>query len=128
MQVSCRVTFVGYVQPVFRCQPEATQQTRQSINNTTVSHSLGETNVTFTIVTHTHDYVITVTRQQNEVPLTCTMEMTSDIIPGLKPAVFVYKWSSEPLVVTCEFVLRVTNRYTIDYLMESSTTGRAYMG
>ena len=108
VQVSCRVTFVSYLQPVFRCQPEAVQPPRQSIEITKVSHLLGEVNVTSPLVTFIHDHVITVTRQQNGVPLTCTMEMTSYSIPGVKPAVYSSTWTSSPLVVICEFVFRVT--------------------
>ena len=84
------------------CQPEAAQPARQYIETTTISHPLGGIFVKSTLKTFIYDHVITLTREQEGVPRTCAVEMTSDKIPGLKPVVYVDTWTSKPIEVTCE--------------------------
>jgi len=92
-QVTCSVSYVGDLLPVFRCQPSAAQQPQQFINTSLVSRPLGMTHATNRIVTFVFVQVINGTRWLSGTPLTFTMEFTHTNLSDAEPPAYDFTWN-----------------------------------
>jgi len=112
LQITCGISYVGNLLPVFRCQPSAGQQPQQFISSQSDVLKLGENVVTTRTVTFVYVHVINVIRQLSGTSLTCTMEFNYDPISVANPQVYDFTWKSDPLVVTCEFITPASSALT----------------
>jgi len=104
LEITCNVSYVGRLQPLFHCQPSAAEQPHQFENIRLDDLLVGSTEVRTRTVTVHYNHVINVTRFLNGTLLTCKMDFVHDSLSDATPPTNNFIWNSDPLVVTCKFV------------------------
>jgi len=107
LEITCSVSYVGNLLPVFRCQPSAAQKLLQFNRTQFDSHKLGETVVTMFV--HVYRHVIDVGRELDGTPLTCTMKFTHNNISDVESPAYNFTWNSNRLVVECQFITKTSS-------------------